>query len=229
MPHIRARLGTILLCTGLVVGAANVGAFAATGGPLLLGKSNVANKATKLKNTGNGPALKLKSKAGNAPFAVSNKTKIKKLNADLVDGLDGTALQTKAYRYELSGTSAGAIMRFALPGLPPGRYVANFSISATVPGGTVFFGCILDSGAPFANGQVAALGATGGGDTWFVNGGGLLDTTAAAYTVTCQSSGAAYTIPVVLPSHIVLTRVDDLTNAGSTGTPRTSSRPGFGG
>jgi hypothetical protein len=229
MPNFRARLVPVMVCTALMLGAASVGAVAATGGPLLLGKSNVAGTTTKLKTTGNGPALKLKSKAGVAPFAVSNKTKIKKLNADLLDGFDGTALQTKAYRYTLNGTSTGPIMRFALPGLPAGRYIANFSISASVPGGTSFFGCILDSGAPFANGQLAALGATGGGDTWFVNGGGLLDTTSAAYTLTCQSSGAVYTIPVILPSHIVLTRVDDLASAGTTGTPRTSSKPGFGG
>ena len=72
----------------------NLGAFAATGGPLLLGKSNTASKATTLKTTSKGPALSLKTKKGSAPLKVTSSTKVAKLNADLVDGLDGAALRT---------------------------------------------------------------------------------------------------------------------------------------
>ena len=73
MAHdVEAALVTVLLAAVLLVGAANLAAFAATGGPLLLGKSNTATKTTKLKTTGNRPALSLKSESGKAPLKVSN-------------------------------------------------------------------------------------------------------------------------------------------------------------
>ncbi|MBJ7358886.1 hypothetical protein [Nocardioides sp.] len=229
MPQRHSRLVTVLLAAALLAGAANLGAYAATGGPLLLGKSNSSDKTTKLKTTGKGPALKLKSKPGKAPFTVSNDTRIKKLNADLLDGLDGSALQTKAYRYNLTGTSTGTTMRFALPGLPAGQYVVNYAVNAQLSGAASFFGCVLDSGAAFESGQVAALGATAGGDAWYVNGGGPLDTRARAYTLTCQSSGGVtFTIPTPFAqAQIVLTRVDETVTTASTGVHVPTMKPGL--
>ena len=61
----RSRLLTTLLAAAIVVGGLNVAAYAATGGKFILGKSNTANKTTKLKNTGNGPALTLARRPAN--------------------------------------------------------------------------------------------------------------------------------------------------------------------
>jgi hypothetical protein len=233
MPTRRGRLLPVLISALMLLGAANLGAFAATGAPLLLGKSNTANKTTKLKTTGNGPALKLKSRAGKAPFGVSNNTRIKKLNADLVDGLDGTALQTKAFRYNLAGTTTGSLIRFGLPGLPAGSYLVTYSVTAQLTGTVDFFGCVMQGSTPAAGPQVAALGATAGGNAWYVTGSGLLDTTAGAYSLLCQSEGGVgYSVPTdYAPAQIVLTRVDDVTTAASAGVPFTPAmkQPGLGG
>jgi hypothetical protein len=216
---------TVLLAVVLLVGAANLGAFAATGGPLLLGKSNTATKTTKLKTTGNGAALALKTKAGKPPLKVSSTGKVKRLNADLVDGLDSEALKTKTYVYDLAVTGATqSYVTFGLPGLPPGRYIASLSISALATGAPSGVGCFVISGtggAPDFRVPVAILGGSGDGALWFVNGGGYVDTRTAPHRVACQrSGGTAVTIPGAAgyPGTVSFTRVDSTTLAPTPGT-----------
>lgn len=69
----------------LVLGSGT--AYAANGGNFLLGKTNYAGQATVLKNA-NGTALVLNSKAGTPPLAVNSTTRVRRLNADLLDGRD---------------------------------------------------------------------------------------------------------------------------------------------
>lgn len=193
----RSRSLTILLAALLLVGAANLGAFAATGSPLLLGKGNTASKTTKLKNTGNKAALSLTSKAGQPPLQVSNSTKVTKLNADLVDGLDGAALKSKSYVYNLTATNvATAHALFALTGLPPGKYIANFSVTAQ-SNGPDGISCYLaaGSGGTLVT-RLVTKGIAGNGGTFTLSGGGFVDTTAATHRFTCtQSGGTSLTIP----------------------------------
>ena len=193
----RSRLLTILLAALLLVGAANLGAFAATGGPLLLGKGNTASKTTKLKNTGNKAALSLTSKPGQPPLQVSNSTKVTNLNADLVDGLDSAALKSKSYVYNLAATNvATPHVIFALTGLPAGKYVANFSVTgqSNASGGIQ---CYLATGSGGTlSTPVLSTGIAGGGGTFSLSGGGFIDTTTAPYRFTCtQFSGTSMTIP----------------------------------
>jgi hypothetical protein len=61
-------------------------AYAATGGNFKLGGKNTATSVTSLVNS-QGTALKLTSKAGTAPLAVTSGTKVANLNADRLDGL----------------------------------------------------------------------------------------------------------------------------------------------
>jgi hypothetical protein len=222
----RSRLVPVLLSAALLVGGANLAAYAANGSPLLLGHKNTATHTTTLKNS-KGTALSLKAKSTSAPFKVSNSTKVTKLNADLVDGLDSTALQTQSYVYDLSGTAASNIIRFTLPGLPPGVYQAAYSLEATNTG-TTFFGCLFDSGAPFANARVVSLGAKSA--SWFISGAGVLDTRALTFTFTCEASTAGVTIGGGVPvsSQVILTRVDQTVEAGTVGAKGSSAR-GFGG
>jgi hypothetical protein len=233
MPAVRGRVLPVLLAATVVVGGANLAAYAANGHPVLLGQKNTATKTTTIKNA-KGTVLSLKGKKGKPTFKVSNTEKIKKLNADLVDGLDSTALQNKTYTYNLTGTSAAPnLIRFALPGLPGGKYLVTLSVNAALSGVSPFFGCIFDSGAPFTNGKLPALGATGGGNVWYVSGAGYLDTTALTYTLTCQSSGGT-TIVVPqpgpgIPAQVSFTRVDDVTAAAAPGAKVAPSGKGFGG
>lgn len=68
----------------LVLGSG--GAYAATGGNFTLGAKNTATKVSVLSNT-RGTALKLQSKAGTPPLAVSSGTRVANLNSDRLDGL----------------------------------------------------------------------------------------------------------------------------------------------
>lgn len=73
-------------------------AVAATGGTFILGKANSATTTTGLTNT-NGPALTLSSKAGTAPFTTNSSTKVARLNADALDGLDQASFQRRVGGY----------------------------------------------------------------------------------------------------------------------------------
>jgi hypothetical protein len=217
-----------LAAAALLVGSANLAAFAATGGPLLLGKGNTAAKTTKLKTTGKGAALSLRSKPGRAPLKVSNSTKITKLNADLVDGLDGSALLNRVHRFDLSAVAVPTdYVEFSLAGLPRGRYLASFNVSMSVVGGPpAFVGCYVITGSGVtALAPVIALGDYNGTNTWVVNGSGLVDTTSATYRLLCEiEDGTSFTIPAVtlFPASISFTRVDTVSSAARTGTPATS-------
>jgi hypothetical protein len=124
----RARVIAVLLAAVVLIGGANLAAYAANGKPLLLGKSNVESKKSILKNKGSGPALQLKTKPGQPPLAVNRTTKVKKLNADLVDGADAADLESLAYVYELTSAGAAPGHEISFPGLPPGRYLMNYTV-----------------------------------------------------------------------------------------------------
>lgn len=78
-------------------------AYAATGGTFVLGGVNSASTSTTLTststtgpalaitNSGGKPAARFVSNAGVPPIQVSNETKVPKLNADRLDGLDSTS------------------------------------------------------------------------------------------------------------------------------------------
>ncbi len=74
-------------------------ASAATGNPLLLGKSNSANKPTILTNTGTGAALDLRPKAGQPALKTNSNKLIPNLNADMVDGKSSAAFATAGSSY----------------------------------------------------------------------------------------------------------------------------------
>jgi hypothetical protein len=217
-----SRFVAVPLAAVLLMGAANLGAYAATGGPLLLGKGNTTTKTTELKTTGKGAALSLKSKAGKAPLKVSNSTTVKRLNADMVDGQQASALRTKAYAYDLYAIGVtDSYVQFSLAGLPAGRYAVNYSVFVDVVGAPSFVGCFLTTGAGATATPVAtALGVSNGGNGWFVSGGGYVDTTSATYRFTCQrSGGTSMTVPSShnFPGDLILTRLDDVTLTGTTG------------
>jgi hypothetical protein len=65
-------------------------AYAANGGAVLMGKSNVETSTSGLTNS-TGTPLSLAAPAGMAPLRVNNTTKVKYLNVDLLDGVDSAA------------------------------------------------------------------------------------------------------------------------------------------
>ena len=91
MSALKRPLALVLSAALLVVGF-DVVTYAATGDSLILGKSNVTNKATKLKRTTGGPVLDLKAKKNSPPLRVNSSVRVDNLNADMVDGLSSAEL-----------------------------------------------------------------------------------------------------------------------------------------
>ncbi len=83
-------------------------AYAATGGTFLLGKPNTASTQTTLTSTGGTP-LVLNAKSGYAPLATNSTTKVNRLNADLLDGVDSAALQRRLITNCAQGSAVRAI------------------------------------------------------------------------------------------------------------------------
>jgi hypothetical protein len=104
--------GAVVAGVALTIGVAGVG-YSATGGSLVLGSANSANRTTTLAGTA-GPALSLKVPAASAPLAVSNAVKVSRLNADLLDGVDSSAFQRK-----------GAVVRVSDPTFTPSEGPIN--------------------------------------------------------------------------------------------------------
>jgi hypothetical protein len=88
----RGTYANVVSTLALII-ALSGGAYAATGGSLILGRSNSASSLTSVSNP-RGVAFSFRSKTGSPPFTVSsNSVKVSSLNADKVDGLDATQLQ----------------------------------------------------------------------------------------------------------------------------------------
>ena len=127
MPHLRGRVLPVALAAVVLVGGANLAAYAANGHPLLLGQSNGESKTASVRNTGQGPALSLHTSTKSPPLAVNSTKTVKHLNADTVDGKHAGALTTNVITYDVpGGTPLTFTMR--LSKLPPGHYIAMMSV-----------------------------------------------------------------------------------------------------
>ncbi len=179
------------------------------GGDFILGKSNKAT-TTSLENTG-GVALSLKSKSGSAPLAVSSSTKVSRLNADQLDGLNSTALQNQAQHSWVPAASSvqnGTPMSWDVPTLPSGPYLAwlsatvNFSLKPSTVTSTAT--CDLKNGDDVVvgtiSGETTRTGTARMSGNWAVTNPGDL-------TLSCTGSddGAPDPMHFWTPQHVSLT------------------------
>jgi hypothetical protein len=101
---LRCSPAWVVSLLALFVALTGVG-YAATGGGLILGHTNSASRGTALRskggptlaltNNGGKPAASFSVLRGKPPFAVNSSTKVKGLNADLLDGIDSSAFQRR--------------------------------------------------------------------------------------------------------------------------------------
>jgi hypothetical protein len=118
---------TVIGAVTILVLAANSAVFAATGGNFILGHKNKASKMSTLKRTTSGSALKLVTKSSsNAPLATNGHGKVANLNADMVDGMDSSALKTTSYIFKKDVTVPTDFVDIAVP-LPVGTYILGYS------------------------------------------------------------------------------------------------------
>jgi len=135
MRFLQSRTTAIILAAAILVGGANIAAYAATGGKFILGHTNKENQPSTLVNTGPGPALKIKTRASAPPLSVSSSKKVTKLNADLLDGMDSSAFAPypKVLRGNFGmGATAAAVgatvmgdisFGWTLPSAPTAHYI----------------------------------------------------------------------------------------------------------
>lgn len=206
------RLTTPLAVLGaatVLVLAANTVTLAATGQGFLLGKSNSANNITALTRTTSGTALKLQTaSSANAPLAVNGTGKVVNLNADKIDGLDGAGLQTAVWEYTLpdKGGNTATSVSFSFPGLPAGRYLASYSVTATVSGSGVLCDFLYNTNQESA----AAIGGVSN-STSTVSGTGVVDARTNPFTLQCLTLGGDTFNMVTSQNRVSFTRIDSLT------------------
>jgi hypothetical protein len=208
MTSIRALVLTTAVIAAGIVGINGV-AYAATGHNLILGGANSANHTTALKNTAAGPALSLKTRKTSPPLAVNSAKVVKHLNADLVDGLSASALQTRGIKYALPNTPVNTTIIYTLPKLPAGVYQASYNVVATMTTTGSVVGC------DFEVNSVSNLLGYGGvmNEYSVVNGGGILDLRSKTATLRCFSSAGFFATHDTGPrSTVSLVRIDGVTN-----------------
>jgi len=183
-------IGAVVAALGLV--AANGVAAATTGHAFVLGASNRANAVTTLSRTTTGPALALKARSGSPALSVSNGRLVKHLNADAVDGLSARALSARVFQYSFPVNLASTSEDLALTGLPPGRYLASYSVTMRPFTNPITVACGFHSvsGDSYSISAVAAQPA--GLTVASVSGSGVLDTRSSAYTFRCTSTGNSF-------------------------------------
>jgi hypothetical protein len=158
---------TVIGAVTILVLAANSAVYAATGGKFILGKTNKANKVSTLKRTTSGSALNLVTKSsGNAPMTVNGRGKVGNLNADLVDGLDSTALTTVPYVFTRSITTPTSGFTIDAP-VPAGTYLVSYSasLSSSPTADLGYLDCYVEQ----SNGTTI----TDVGETYLRSGGGV--------------------------------------------------------
>lgn len=137
----RTKLSSVLTVIGaatVLVLAGNTVALAATGHSFILGHVNYTKQQTTLVRSTGGTALRVATKyAVNPPFSVNGHGKVANLNADLLDGLDSTALngvRAQVYRYNFTTLKTEHVQ--PLPALAPGSYLVTASVVMLSGGGT---------------------------------------------------------------------------------------------
>jgi hypothetical protein len=134
----------------IVLTGGGVAAYAANGGSLLIGRSNTGTAVTTLTNTAGTPlSLRAKSSAY-PPFAVNSSKTVTNLNADWIDGIQGSNLVQRTGAYaattgNIYGVSDWAPTDPSDPASPPDE-TTNLIISvATCPAGTKLTGGGVDN------------------------------------------------------------------------------------
>ena len=195
---------TALLAALLLVVAYDAVTYAQTGSSLLLGKINKSSTVTTLARTTSGPALSLKTKSG-APLAVSSSTKVARLNADKVDGMDASKLQTVVRTWNVPETSTVSQIQVTLPGgVAPGRYLVTYAVGGDAGGSGVE--CVVRTDGPGMeiHQYAYATGMRGGDGDFGVSGTAPITVVAGDnITLHCSAITNTFSIKTVTKSNTI--------------------------
>ncbi len=209
----RGRLLPALLAAAVLLLGANVTAYAATGKPLLLGKSNNTTKTTTLASK-RGPALSLRTAVTAPPMRVTSPRLVTRLNADQVDGYHASSLMTSSTVYRVPAMSWPEMNpRWSLGRVPTGTYEIGLDLMFTSDGSGR---CLVLAGA--AERILIGASAPAVRDLMALSGSAVVRISAAdsPLVLTCFNEDATLqTWPGTSPQ-VTLTRIDQLRSATAT-------------
>jgi len=197
MAMLQNRLLPVVIGVAALIGAANIGAYAAGGQPLLLGHANAETKTAAVANSGTGPALSLRSSHKSPSLAVSSSKLVKHLNANDVDGLSAADLQTRAITWTLPADNVPNA--FELTGLKEGTYFASVSVLVDEDATAA---CNLFENAT----ELLVYGANRMGSVSMVSGGNIFDYGGGVLTLSCDGDLDPLienTVTMIRLSHVV--------------------------
>ena len=208
MNPVRGRVLPVLFAATLLVGGANLAAYAANGHPLLLGHSNSESKTATVTKSGSGPALKLKTRASSPPLAVTSKKVVKNLNADTVDGSSASALKTTSRILTDTDTTTvhSGLATWSLAGVPAGRYLVSWDVNLqplTTNDGAVCAITTTDFSRQFA---AAENVDPGGWVAFWLSGSTVMKVDPSTQEFFCQTHGS--NIHLKNPLTISFTKID---------------------
>ena len=224
MLQIRGRILPVTLAAVVLVGGANLAAYASSGHSLLLGLPNSASHTTSVTNTGKGAALSLHSSKKSPPLAVNSTKTVKHLSADTVDGMHAKSLTTNVITYTVPGGTA-LPFTMALNGVPKGSYLALVTVIMHAGPNTSV--CYLDNGAtPY---QLIGYGVNTSFGYSAVNASGLITVRAGQpFALSCNSA-VSVDAGTSSFSRVTLTPVGKISSMAGTLTKSAPSRSGAGG
>jgi hypothetical protein len=200
----------VLAGTALLVTGAEVVAYAATGDSFVLGRVNKADRTSVLANTGDGPALELRTGAA-PPLAVTSGRKVVRLHADRLDGRDASQLGTRSRLYDVPFVGTTQSFSAEVGGLRPGAHLVSYSVVAEMESaGSMPIACnvmYLDR-SPFST--AVGYGVTRGSFSQ-AGASGVVTVREEPVRLTCFSSDD-FTVAAdeSFASYIAFTRVDQL-------------------
>lgn len=205
---------TALALALLLVVALDASAFAASGKSLLLGRLSKAKQVTTLSRVTPGPALGLRTtNSVTAPMTVNGRGRVNNLNADLLDGLDAAALQTRAHvsTYGIPTARNNVLLPVLLPA---GHYVVSYSAYLLGTTGKDA-GCYLRrTGAGLATAFVAESRLTSATQPAGLTGTGFVTVpSGAALALICTSTNGTFTTTAAQPIQVVATSVVQVVTA----------------
>jgi hypothetical protein len=212
------RLKSVLAAVGIamaIVLSLDYVSFAANGHSFLLGQSNSASNKTNLNRTHAGAALGLSTKSGSAPLTVNRSAKVTHLNADLVDGLDSSVLQTPVTVYTKVVTTPSTVVTLDLPLAATGKYLVSYSASLKGAKNTDVDCTVFrrdHPGTDDESGYTTAESAFHAGATdAAASGSGYLVNQPGADVYLHCISGVAFTASADAPIQVVVTRATHVT------------------
>jgi hypothetical protein len=221
-PSWRAAAATVSAAALLAAGAGTL-SYAAGGPGLSFRRAN--HHTVTVKNTGKGPALALVSKKKFPALAVSNSKLVKKLNADVLDGLDSSALAPVTNRLTFGAVGAPPPGNGTYPtvDLPAGNYMVQLNAVGGVPTDGQLICFVFDRDEFFADSSYSSfISSTSTAGFGAVSASGLYRARSGhPMAVGCDASGS---VSMYAPLTVTTRKLMGVTESTVASRPGTSPR-----